>query len=171
MRMPFVDTSRKVFRLSHLAGLLPILIVLAMLGFRGEQIASAQDAATEQTPSQFSHLTHAPLKMKCTKCHTGAETGESARFPAAESCVVCHTKFGAAQTTFPTKRAFHIPDFVIFSHQVHADAKAGCGTCHGNVEAAHQVVGEPVMRMKFCVDCHKETKASAECHICHDLGQ
>jgi hypothetical protein len=27
------------------------------------------------------------------------------------------------------------------------------------------------LKMKWCVDCHKQTKAAVRCNTCHELGQ
>lgn len=134
-------------------------------------LAPAQERQETEaaSSSRFSHLTHAPLRQPCTKCH--AATGERAGFPALDACAVCHTKFTAAETTFPTQRVFHLPDFVYFSHKLHIDAGAECGRCHSNIAASHTVKQEPEPTMKFCMDCHTETKAPIKCYTCHDEGQ
>lgn len=126
--------------------------------------------AAEDGP-RFSHKAHAPLRMPCTKCHAVAGKGVAAGFPGEAECKVCHTAFTAAQTAFPTKRVYRLPDFVFFSHKVHLDAKADCARCHGNVNASATVTLEVPPKMKMCVDCHRETKASIECFICHEIGQ
>ncbi len=126
--------------------------------------------AADDAP-RFSHKTHAPLKMPCTKCHTGAQKAAGAGFPGEEECKVCHTAFTAAQTKFPTKRVYRLPDFVFFSHKVHLDAKAECARCHGNVNATAAVTLAVPPTMTMCVDCHRETKASIECFVCHEIGQ
>ncbi len=124
-----------------------------------------------QPTAVFSHKTHAPLKMACVKCHAGSLGGERARFPALDTCTVCHTTMTPQQADFPTRRVFRMPDFVNFSHKVHADAKAECARCHGNVASMHTVTPAVEMKMKFCVDCHKETEAAVDCFVCHELGQ
>lgn len=126
----------------------------------------AQDAA-----SRFSHKTHAPLRLPCQQCHPVSGKGTAAGFPGDAQCKVCHTGFQAAQTAFPTKRVYRIPDFVFFSHRVHLQAKADCARCHGNVAAADAVSLEIPPVMKMCVDCHRETKASIECFVCHEISQ
>ncbi len=121
--------------------------------------------------SRFSHKTHAPLRMACTKCHSMDGKGGVAGYPGEAECKVCHTKFTAAETTFPTTRVYRLPDFVFFSHRVHADAKAPCARCHGDVSASDTVKLEVPPFMKMCVDCHRETKASIDCFVCHEIGQ
>ena len=137
-----------------------LLAVLAVL------TVSAQD-----TPSRFSHKTHAPLKQPCTQCHAMSGKGSAAGFPGEAQCKVCHTQFTAAQRTFPTKRVYRLPDFVFFSHGVHVTAKAECFRCHGDVTEADAVRLTVPPTMKMCVDCHKETRASVECFLCHEIGQ
>lgn len=125
----------------------------------------------QEPQSRFSHKTHAPLKLTCVQCHSGAREGERARFPGRAACLVCHPGMPATATTFPSRRAFALPDFVYFSHKLHLAAKAECAKCHGDVAATHQVNNELEMKMKFCVDCHTETKAPVDCFVCHELGQ
>jgi predicted CXXCH cytochrome family protein len=126
----------------------------------------AQDA-----PSRFSHKTHAPLKQPCMQCHAMPGKGSAAGFPGEAQCKVCHTQFTASQTAFPTKRVYRLPDFVFFSHRAHVTAKAECARCHGDVAAADTVTLVVPPTMKMCVDCHKETRASVECFLCHEIGQ
>jgi hypothetical protein len=146
-----------------------VLLLLALLPFGLQPDAAAEDEVAGAVA--FSHKTHAPLKIPCGRCHAGATTGDRAGFPALDACRVCHTAMTTEQARFPVSRVFRLPDFVYFSHQIHAGAKADCGRCHGNVNAMAKVTPEVTMNMKFCVDCHTETKAPAECYVCHELGQ
>ncbi len=132
---------------------------------------TARTARAGADAPQFSHKTHAVLRMPCTKCHAVAGKGVAAGFPGEAECKVCHTAFTAAQTKFPTKRIYRLPDFVFFSHKVHTDAKAECARCHGDVNSMATVTLAVPPTMKMCVDCHRETKASTECFICHEIGQ
>lgn len=117
----------------------------------------------------YRHSVHAPLKLKCTQCHTGAEKEDSAEFPAVATCRTCHT--GMADRKLPSKRVFRIPDFVSFSHGAHADAKVECASCHGDVWSATGPREAKPMKMVECVDCHRERKAVLACQKCHELGQ
>jgi hypothetical protein len=145
-----------------------LAVLLAVMLCISECAAEEKDAAA---PELFSHKTHAPLKLPCARCHTGVTSGQRARFPALAECAVCHTAMTKSEPAFPRKPGFRLPDFVYFSHQVHTTAKADCARCHGNVTEMHQVTSAVTMNMKFCVDCHTETKASNECYVCHELGQ
>jgi hypothetical protein len=39
------------------------------------------------------------------------------------------------------------------------------------VEQRDVLAPEVVHNMKTCMNCHKQRKASNECHVCHELGQ
>ena len=56
-----------------------------------------------------------------------------------------------------------------FNHAPHIRAKVECATCHGDV--AKQTVAERIVdhSMGFCVNCHREKKASNDCLTCHLL--
>jgi predicted CXXCH cytochrome family protein len=117
----------------------------------------------------FSHAKHAPLKMKCTACHVGAEKEESASFPEMKQCRTCHPSMAARD--IPAQRVYRVKDFVFFSHARHAEAKTGCATCHGEVMSMAKMELVRPTTMAACVACHKESKASVACNACHELGQ
>jgi hypothetical protein len=56
---------------------------------------------------------------------------------------------------------------VRFNHAPHISANVDCATCHGPI--ASQTVAQRNVNhtMGFCVDCHKERKASNDCLTCH----
>ncbi len=72
---------------------------------------------------------------------------------------------------FPSQRVYTLPDFVFFNHGNHASAKVECVSCHGNVMQQEKVEIAQAMKMKWCVDCHKQRKATVTCTTCHELGQ
>ncbi len=120
-------------------------------------------------PTPFNHKKHAPLKLKCTSCHAGAETGDHAGFPEVARCRTCHVDMAGRE--IPLLRVYTLPEFTFFAHARHAAAKVECQTCHGNVLSQEQVhLAQPV-KMKWCVDCHKQQKAAVTCTVCHELGQ
>lgn len=119
--------------------------------------------------SEFSHAKHAPLKMKCTTCHSTAETEESATFPEMKKCRSCHPDMAARE--IPSRRVYRVKDFVFFSHARHAEARTGCASCHGEVMSMAKVELVRPTTMASCVACHKEHKASVACNTCHELGQ
>ena len=107
--------------------------------------------------------------MKCASCHAESETGDQAGFPAFARCKTCHVEM--AERQIPLLRVYTLPEFVFFSHGKHAGAKVECQTCHGNVLAQEKVDLAQPMKMKWCVDCHKQQKAAITCTTCHELGQ
>lgn len=117
----------------------------------------------------YRHGPHAPLKLKCAGCHTGAGSEDAAGFPATAQCRACHPSM--AGRAIPSKRVFKVPDFVFFRHGAHADAKVECQSCHGDVWSAAGPREAKPMKMAECVDCHKERKAVLVCNACHELGQ
>jgi hypothetical protein len=116
----------------------------------------------------FSHKLHAPLKMKCTQCHTSVEKEEIASFPEVASCRVCHTSMEARE--IPSRRVYLLREFVFFSHAAHHAAKVACPSCHGDVNNHDTLKVERPTTMAACVACHKQTKATLECNACHELG-
>lgn len=102
-------------------------------------------------------------------CHKGAATEDLAAFPAVSQCRVCHVDM--AERKIPSRRVFEVPDFVFFGHGRHATARVECRGCHGDVALQAVVQAEQPVRMKWCVDCHKSSKATVACNKCHELGQ
>ena len=86
-----------------------------------------------------------------------------------KQCRVCHVEMG--ERTIPSRRVYEVPDFVFFSHARHFAAKLECQSCHGDVALQASVQAQQPVRMKWCVDCHKSSKAPAICNTCHELGQ
>jgi hypothetical protein len=71
----------------------------------------------------------------------------------------------------PSRRVYEAPDFVFFSHAKHATARIECKGCHGDVMLQSIVLLQQPVKMKWCVDCHKTSKAPTVCNTCHELGQ
>jgi c(7)-type cytochrome triheme protein len=71
----------------------------------------------------------------------------------------------------PLKRVYELPEFVFFSHGKHAGAKVECKSCHGDISQQAVVQLAQPLKMKWCIDCHKQQKASTSCTLCHELGQ
>ncbi len=141
-------------------------------------------AACGSDSIEFSHRRHAAFKLTCAHCHAGALKGERAGFPAASVCLECHSaiegKSAALETVrgwskdakpFPVHHVYTLPDFVFFSHATHTGAGVKCDTCHGNVAASDTITKVADMRMMWCVNCHKASKATTTCTVCHELSQ
>jgi Class III cytochrome C family/Cytochrome c7 and related cytochrome c len=140
--------------------------------------------ASNGEPVPFSHKRHADLKIDCAYCHEKALSGERAGFPAAAKCMVCHAQAAKSSEAIarlaalkkdtpivPEKPLYRLPDFVVFSHARHKRETISCDSCHGNVWATDAVELQLHMKMKACVDCHKNSHAVVACTVCHELSQ
>lgn len=117
----------------------------------------------------FNHKKHVPLKLKCIGCHVTAESGDLASFPKVAQCKTCHVEI--SERMIPSQRLYSLPDFVFFAHGKHAAAKVECATCHGDVGRQDKLELAQALKMKWCVDCHRQNKAVTTCNTCHELGQ
>jgi hypothetical protein len=152
---------------------------------------SAEDPKKKETvpmpvkqPLPFSHKQHAKLDLECNSCHPMEGTGRAGELPKAEDCMNCHQtikkKSPAIQTLasyykedkpIPWVRVYKLPDFVFFGHKKHVDSKVDCETCHGPVQTRDTLWREKEISMKSCVDCHKTSRVSTACNLCHELNQ
>ena len=133
----------------------------------GILVALSVRGAGEDRP--FNHKKHAQLKLKCTSCHKEAETSDRAGFPLLAQCKSCHLDF--PERKIPLQLVHELPDFVFFGHRTHAVAKVGCASCHGDIAAQEAASLQQPLKMKWCVDCHKQNTAAVGCNTCHELGQ
>ncbi|MDH3591513.1 MAG: cytochrome c3 family protein [Planctomycetota bacterium] len=60
-----------------------------------------------------------------------------------------------------------LPDFVRFDHRSHVTADVACQSCHGPVETMERMRQHATLSMGWCVDCHRENKATLDCGACH----
>jgi cytochrome c7-like protein/class III cytochrome C family protein len=133
-------------------------------------------------PIQFPHKTHIEKQAMCTDCHETVERGPIAGIPSVKTCMVCHSQIAADRPLIKevasySEKGIEIPwqrvygftheAHVRFNHAPHIRANVDCATCHGNVGA--MTVAERVVThtMGFCVNCHREKKASNDCWTCH----
>ncbi len=147
--------------------------------------AKAEQGATKPVvqPVPFSHKLHCEKNIPCVLCHQTATSGETAGLPEADVCMTCHQTVAAdspairkiaayAKQHKPIHwaRVYKIQDFVFFSHNRHANAKVACSACHGKVCESDVLKHEVKFSMVFCVNCHKESKATLKCNACHTLS-
>jgi hypothetical protein len=135
-----------------------------------------------QQPIPFPHKTHIAKQAVCTDCHESVEKGPIAGIPSVKTCMICHSQIATdkpliKQVTSYSEKGIEIPwqrvygftheAHVRFQHAPHVRASVDCATCHGDV--ANQTVAERVVdhNMGFCVNCHKQKKASNDCLTCH----
>ena len=103
------------------------------------------------------------------------------RYPAESFCMTCHQAIkvdspyiqklaAAAKEKKPIAwvRVYRLPAFVYFSHRVHAEAGAACETCHGPIRERDVIAKEVANDMRFCMACHKASKARNDCGTCHE---
>ncbi len=135
-------------------------------------------------PIPFSHKLHSRLGLTCGGCHSGAIKGARAGFPAPAVCLTCHNTVRKNDPGIQALKALHrqrkepewvrvyqLPDFVFFSHASHVKAQLPCKSCHGPVERREVLAQEVSSNMEMCMNCHKASSVSTECHLCHELGE
>jgi ferredoxin len=140
--------------------------------------------SVRREPFSFSHKRHALMSLDCSFCHEDSQTGARAGFPAAQTCMTCHVQiakdadpikklasFPADTRIVPEKPLYKLPDYAYFSHVRHKEGNIDCSACHGDVWQTDVVELKRPMRMKACVDCHREDKAPLKCNSCHELFQ
>jgi hypothetical protein len=134
-----------------------------------------------QQPIPFSHRIHATeKKISCVFCHSGAIDTDVAGIPPLETCMLCHSKIIIHYPQIADLRDHYynkipvewerinvLQEFVYFSHQTHIQSGVDCGKCHGDVAQMDRVVMKKPFQMGFCVQCHRDTKVSHDCWMCH----
>lgn len=75
-----------------------------------------------------------------------------------------------AERKLPLQLIHELAGFVFFSHGSHAP-KVNCAACHGNIAGQDVVSLQQPLKMKWCVDCHRQNEAPVGCNTCHELGQ
>ncbi|MBZ5603741.1 MAG: cytochrome c family protein [Acidobacteriia bacterium] len=166
----FPRTSTTIARLTLLGGALALAAV-ACAGYLivESPYETRQDVPREQ-PVPFSHEHHAGgLGIDCRYCHTTVETSSFANIPATKVCMNCHQQMWAvAPDIEPIRESYRngrsvlwtrvhdLPDFVYFDHSVHIHKGVGCSTCHGRVDRMPLTWQAESLRMKWCLDCHRD---------------
>lgn len=133
-----------------------------------------------EQPIPYSHKKHVAMGLACKGCHTAPGKGEAATYPPEALCMGCHAsvktesphiqklaKYAEEKKRVPWVRIYKLPDYVWFSHKVHAKA-ADCARCHGPVGERDVVTKEKSINMQSCQSCHDETQAPNECNSCHN---
>ena len=133
-------------------------------------------------PIAYTHKVHLANEMQCTDCHTSVETGPVAGIPGVQLCMSCHQvvatekpeikKMAAYQERgedIPWQRVYdYSPSaHVKFNHAPHIRAGVDCAKCHGDMTQQTVAVRAVDLTMGYCINCHKERKASIDCTVCH----
>jgi len=132
-------------------------------------------------PLAFSHKTHAGANgINCLFCHRYAARSPVAGIPAVADCRACHLYIAAdapeikklmgywdRKEPIPWVRVHKVPDHVYFPHMMHLRAGLACSTCHGEVAAMERITRKASLKMGWCLECHRQHKASIDCWTCH----
>jgi hypothetical protein len=132
-------------------------------------------------PLAFSHKVHAgDNAIQCLFCHRYAPKSPVAGLPAVADCRACHLfiapdspeikklmGYWEKREPIPWVRVHSVPDHVYFPHMMHVRAGIGCTTCHGEVAAMERLTRTASLKMGWCLDCHRQHKASIDCWTCH----
>jgi len=135
-------------------------------------------------PIAYSHKQHLAQGAACATCHKTATTDDHATLPPTATCMGCHATvkpdsaeiqklkdFEQKKEEVPWKRVYRLPDYVYFSHRIHAAASPSitCETCHGNVREMDAMQKVKDISMAACIDCHKQRSAPITCgNTCHE---
>jgi hypothetical protein len=139
---------------------------------------------TEHSPVQplaFSHKVHAGVNaIPCLFCHRSAPKSPVAGIPAMGDCRGCHLyiandtpeikkllELTDNKKTIQWVRVNDLPDHVYFPHMMHLRANIACSDCHGDVAAMERVRRTASLKMGWCLNCHRQHRASIDCWTCH----
>ncbi len=126
---------------------------------------------------------HIEQDIDCIDCHQYYETSEYSGLPRIDVCLDCHddetvdnaelkklAAFAERNEQVPWQRVYVMPDHVFYSHRRHVvTAKIACKTCHGDIAKLTTPPTRPLVdqSMDWCLDCHEENTATADCIHCH----
>lgn len=164
---PRADTYLRAAVLTA-ALLLMGLCVVASEHCEPDYITSVGWAPAQPVP--FSHEHHAgSMGLDCRYCHASVETAPSAGFPPTHTCMTCHSQVWTnADMLEPVRqsyaqdkplrwnRVYNLPKFVYFKHNIHVSAGVGCAECHGRVDRMPLTYLATSLKMKWCLDCHRD---------------
>ena len=192
-RLPLLIAATGVGLVLAIAVALLGLLVLKSWWALPPHILGIADAPTQRIA--FPHTVHVQQAgIDCQFCHRTVSTEEAASIPAVQQCMFCHdflridgsksasataqaeiaklrTAYygagGAAPEPINWVRVHRLPDHVQFLHQPHIQAGFACSTCHGDVAAMTKVQQVRNLKMRDCVDCHRDRNAPTDCTTCH----
>jgi len=133
-------------------------------------------------PIAFPHKTHLANSMPCTDCHTGVDKGPEARIPSVNLCMTCHQAIAtdrpeikkvaaylARGEDIPWQRVYGFAPsaHVRFNHAPHIRTGVACAKCHGDMTQQTVAIRAVNLTMGYCLQCHREKKASTDCVTCH----
>ena len=175
---------------------LSVVVVFALVGYFIISAWWAQPPAIlgfgdgPEQPIAFPHTVHvSTAAIDCQFCHRTVSTDEAAGIPAVAQCQFCHdlTRIDGTESDRPTAaaeiaklfddtgqplpvnwtRVHRMPDHVQFIHAPHIQQGISCSTCHGDVGQMEVVKQVRNLKMRDCVDCHRDNNAPTDCTTCH----
>jgi len=170
MKKMWVISGLALAALATVAGLIVMYLLPLDLGER-----------SPVQPIAFSHKMHAGTNgIPCLFCHRYAPLSPVAGIPALADCRDCHQFISAEapeikklvgywqrREPIPWIRVYWLPDHVYFPHMMHIRARLDCAVCHGEVAAMPRITRSVHLNMGWCLDCHRQHKASIDCWTCH----
>ena len=132
-------------------------------------------------PLAFSHKVHAGDNgIHCLFCHRYAPKSPVAGIPAVADCRACHLfispnapeikklmGYWERREPIPWVRVYGLPDHVYFPHMMHINVNLACTVCHDEVAAMDRITRFASLKMGWCLNCHRQHKASIDCWTCH----
>jgi hypothetical protein len=132
-------------------------------------------------PLTFSHQLHAGRSaIPCLYCHRNAPKSPVAGIPTLADCRACHQfispdapeikklmGYWDRREPIPWVRVYWLPDHVYFPHMMHVRARLDCTVCHGDVAGMQRITRSVHLKMGWCLNCHRQHKASIDCWTCH----
>lgn len=157
------------------------VMMILVLGFTVISTSREPVRAIDQPGRiKFSHSTHVEgAGLQCTDCHEAAPASKQSSdnlLAKKANCQSCHEEQLSQNCTFchtsddpTTYLALQTPERELtFSHEQHVGKlQMACETCHTNLDAKKEFVGERVPTMASCNSCHNNVTASNTCESCH----
>lgn len=156
---------------------------LLLLVFVGGVLLGRRPDPPVVQPIRFSHKKHTSAGLDCVICHPTVQEEAFAGLPPLETCMLCHSSpvtqsaeeeklraLAAKGEPLVWQRLYRLPNNIWFSHRRHAGvAEIGCPVCHGPMGEAAAPPPKPLVsqRMEWCVECHIQRGANADCNACH----
>lgn len=155
-------------------------VLLAVTAWWGYARYYQRDLGPEQ-PIPFSHRLHVnDKKIGCLLCHDTATWTSRAGIPPLQTCMLCHERVAIHYPPIAQLREHYfrnepvqwvrvnwVNEFAYFPHLMHLQAGIDCGRCHGNVRMMDRVETVHPFEMGFCIECHRENRATTDCFTCH----
>jgi hypothetical protein len=170
-----------VLKLNSVPILLMLLTTGSVLGFLYFFYQSPATNIGPVQPIAFSHQLHAGIKnIQCQFCHPYVGRSIHPGLPPVEKCLYCHKYIIANHPEIlkehdyfnrniptPWRKAFYLPEHVLFNHERHIKKNIQCVSCHGDVRTMDRIKGKR-FKMQLCIECHRSKNVNIGCWLaCH----